>query len=84
MADPPRDHATGDNAVETAQGLFSGTSRWQKVVGILGLVVVLPHLAKGEEALLADRKRVLAHGVAEHGSYQTLGVLLYPLALRRR
>jgi hypothetical protein len=42
MADPPPYPDTGDDAGEERdRGSTTGTSRWQKVVGIIGLVVVL-------------------------------------------
>jgi hypothetical protein len=42
MADPTRNpHARDDTGVEPGRGATIGTSRWQKVVGIIGLVVVL-------------------------------------------
>jgi hypothetical protein len=42
MADPPRDPDTRDDSgVEPDRKSTTGTSRWQKVVGIIGIVVVL-------------------------------------------
>lgn len=42
MADPPRHPDTEDDTgVESDRGATTGTSRWQKVVGIIGLLVVL-------------------------------------------
>lgn len=38
MTDPPRNTDTG---VEPHSTVTTGTSRWQKVVGIIGLLVVL-------------------------------------------
>lgn len=42
MADPPRDPDTRDDSgVEPDLKSTTGTSRWQKVVGIIGILVVL-------------------------------------------
>lgn len=42
MADPPRDPDTRDDSgVEPDRKSTTGTSRWQKVVGIIGILVVL-------------------------------------------
>ncbi|MQB02020.1 MAG: hypothetical protein GEU78_17455 [Actinobacteria bacterium] len=42
MADPPRHPDTGDDTgVEPDSGATTGTPRWQKVVGLIGLLVVL-------------------------------------------
>ena len=42
MADPPRDPDTGDDSrVEFDRGAKSGTTRWQIVVGIIGLLAIL-------------------------------------------
>lgn len=42
MADPARNVGTGgDTGVEPGRGSTTGLARWQKVVGIIGLVVVL-------------------------------------------
>lgn len=42
MADRPRNADTGeDTGEESDQASTTGTSRWQKVVGIIGIVVIL-------------------------------------------
>jgi hypothetical protein len=42
MADRPTTSAPiGEGGVRTDRGAATGTSRWQKVVGIIGLVLVL-------------------------------------------
>jgi hypothetical protein len=42
MADPPRNpDSGGDTGVESGRGPIAGASRWQKVIGIIGLLVIL-------------------------------------------
>jgi hypothetical protein len=66
MADSPRKPDPGDDThMEVDRGATPGTSRWQKVVGIIGLLVILWVGNRMLGTLLGH-----GHGAMRHGPRQ--------------
>lgn len=63
MAEQPPSPDPGDDArVEPGRGATPGTSRWQKVVGLIGLLVILWVASRMLSNLLGHRPGDMRHG----------------------